>query len=331
MIKKILLIFFLLITIMNFTVLAGFPNNYTLYNNYIDKTTSKVYEIYFPYGNQYLTKDIENISMSLELVNGSLEQDLEILPDQIYDYYLTDELINSNLNLPKSKILDCNLLPKYKSQELQKDRFLKGKQLQPQEKSKTKIAKFAPQANPNSQTSTLKAGITGCIGVSIKTSQKAKAGDIQELVFDQNINRSKDYEENTTPGTSTLAFIIGDNQIRCDPSEGELFVKDRCIPRCEPNQTISLTSGKCEIRRRVCDDREDTINGNCYQKCNNDKTRDKNGVCRDPNYSLNSFVDGGNLDNIIKGSFREYLIFVVTVLVLIGMLYFYTKKNTKLK
>lgn len=324
MIKKILLIFLLIVC--SYTVLAGFPNNYTLHNNYIDSTTAnKIYEVYFPYGNQYLTKDVDNISMSLELLGNGLE----LLPDQLYDYYITDELINSNLNFPKSKILDCNLLPKYKSEELQKDKYLRGRQLQPQEKSKTKISKFTAQSNPNAVSSTLKAGVTGCIGISIKATSSAKAGNISELVFNQNTNQSTGYEENTTPGTSTLAFIVNDNQNRCDLSKGELFVNNQCVPKCEPNQTISLTSGKCEIRRRVCNDREDTINGNCYQKCSNDKTRDKNGICRDPNYSINSLIDVDNLENVIKGSFREYLIFIFVILGLIGTLYFYTKRNNK--
>jgi hypothetical protein len=277
--KVILLLLIILIPIViTTTAFAGYPDSYTLYDKFIDKTSTKSYDVYFPYGNQYLTKELNDIAVELKLNKESLYID----PNNVFDYYFTDDLVNGNLNFPKNKVMDCSLIPKYKDVNTQKDKVLTGNKIPQEIVTKNGIKSYKPQNN--NEKNLLKAGTTGCIGVTVYVLPTAsKAGEVVELVFNPNINYSKSYEEAQRPGIITVAFIITDNEKRCDVNKGELFINDKCRQRCENNQTVNANNGECEFRKRPCNNTfEDDVNGVCLQKCPVGYNREQSGLCKDP-------------------------------------------------
>ncbi len=319
MFKQLLIILCLSTTLLSTLAYAAYPDNYTAYDKYLDVTSPRTYELYFPYGNQIITKDLENISVSLAISKESLELDVA----SVNDYYLTDELVTANPNFPKTKILDCSLVPKYKDDSLQNNKALKGIKVPAQFLTKKGINKFGPQSI--NEASTLKAGTTGCIGMTVKVNSViAKGGDIVEVVFNQNVNFSKSFDEVQRPGLSTIGFIITDNKSKCDNSKGEVFINDKCRPKCEVNQTYSAVSGECEFRKKICANQEETINGNCFQKCQETFVRDNTGICKDSN-------DKSSIDNnpiLAKANLLPYLIFTAFIIVLtIAILLVINRKN----
>jgi hypothetical protein len=305
MFKKVLIFLCLLTTTLGSITFAAYPDNYTPYDKYLDVTSPRTYDVYFPYGNQIITKALENVSVSLGISKESLELDVA----SVNDYFLTDELVAANPNFPKTRILDCSLVPKYRDEGLQKDKALKGIKVPEQFLTKKGITKYGPQSQ--AEVSTLKAGATGCIGMTLKVNSViAKGGDIVEVTFNQNVNFSRSFDEVQRPGTSTISFIITDNKSKCDNSKGEVFINDKCRPKCEINQTYNATSGDCEFRKKICANEEETINGNCFQKCQETFVRDNTGLCKDPN-------DKSSIDNnpaLAKPNLLPYLLFTAFVI-----------------
>jgi hypothetical protein len=322
MFKKVLIFLCLLTTTLGFASNAVYPDLYSPYDKYLDVTSPRTYDIYFPYGNQIITKDLENISAALSISKESIELDIA----SVYDYYLTDELVAGNPNFPKTKILDCSLIPKYRDEGLQKDKALKGIKVPEQFLTKKGITKYGPQSQAD--VSTLKAGATGCLGMTVKVNSViAKGGDIVEVIFNQNVNMSRAFDEVQRPGLSTIAFIITDNKARCDNTKGEVYINDKCRPKCEVNKSYNAVSGDCELRKKICNDQEDTINGNCFQKCLENFTRDNTGVCKDPN-------DKSSIDNnplIAKANLTPYFIFTGIIIVITAFVLFAINRKNRHK
>jgi hypothetical protein len=322
MFKKVLVFLCLLTTTLNIASHAAYPDLYSPYDKYLDVASPRTYDVYFPYGNQIITKDLENISASIAISKESLELDI----NSVNDYFLTDELVTSNPNFPKTKVLDCSLIPKYRDEGLQKDKVLKGIKVPPQFLSKKGISKFGPQSQTD--TSSLKAGATGCIGMTLKVNSViANGGDIVEVTFNQNVNMSRSFDEVQRPGLSTLSFIISDNKSKCDNSKGEVYINDKCRPKCEINQSYNALSGDCELRKKICNDQEDTINGNCFQKCIETFVRDNTGICKDPN-------DKSSIDNnplLAKANLAPYFLFTGLVIVLTSIALFVINRKNRHK
>jgi hypothetical protein len=322
MFKKVLIFLCLFTTTLSIASNAAYPDLYSPYDKYLDVTSPRTYDIYFPYGNQVITKDLSGLSTSVNISKESLELDVT----SVFDYFLTDELVAANPNFPKTKILDCSLVPKYRDEVLQKDKALKGIKVPEQFLTKKGIIKFGPQSQD--ETSTLKAGSTGCIGMTIKVnSVKAKGGDIVEIVFNQNVNMSRSFDEVQRPGLSTIAFIITDNKSKCDNTKGEVYINDKCRPKCEINQSYNAISGDCEFRKKICNDQEDTINGNCFQKCLENFVRDNTGICKDPN-------DKSSIDNnplLSKTNLAPYFVFTGIVIAITTIILFAINRKNRHK
>lgn len=319
MFNKVLILIGLVTIIFGFTANAAYPDSYIPYDKYLDITSPRTYDIYFPYGNQIITKDLDNISVSANVSSDALELDIA----SVKDYYLTDELVAANSNFPKTKILDCSLIPKYKDDGLQKNLALKGIKVQENLLTKSGITKYGPQSQV--EVSGLKAGVTGCIGMTFKVNSViAKGGDIVEVTFNQNVNYSRSFDEVQRPGLSTVSFIITDNKSKCDNAKGEVFIKDKCRPKCEINQTYSATTGDCELRKKICTTEEETINGNCFQKCQETYVRDNTGLCKNP-------LDKTSIDNnpeLAKPNLLPYLLFTAFIIGLtIIILFVINRKN----
>jgi hypothetical protein len=301
---------------------GAFPDSYTLYDQFIDINNNRTYEVFFPYGNQYLGKDINDISISIKS-NGL---GLDIIKDQAYDYYFTQQDVDSNLNFPSNKYLDCSLIPRYKDAVAQKDKQLKGAKIQSEFITPTGIVKYGPQSIPSAPITKLKSNATGCIGLTLKINSP-KAGEIVELTMDSNINMSKDYEETQRPGIKTIAFIFKDDTNRCDAVKGEIFVKGKCSVKCENNQVNNIDTGSCEVRKRICNPLEEDVSGNCYQKCNPEQTRDKtSGICK-ASAEISIQNTPSPFDRI---NFIPYLIFSSLVIIATSIyIILATRKNRK--
>ncbi len=322
MFKKIVALIFTLLIILTHTSYAAMPDTYTVYDQYLNTTTpSKVYDIYLPYGNQFSTKKINDVSISLNISKDSIE----IVKGSFKDYFLTDELIEKNSNFPKTKYLDCSLVPKYSDENLQKGNQIKSKPIPDRFYSNNKLINYGPQSE--SESSTLNEGSTGCIGLSIKLTPLAKAGDVVDIKYIANTNFSKDYEEINRPGVSTLAFIVTDGSPKCDLSKGDIFIKDKCVPRCEDNSVLDYSTASCKVVKRVCYDQEEDINGVCLQRCEPEFFREANGVCKNPR-------EISNADQIIvygRQSFIPYIIFVGFVSLLTIFIIYLLNRKTKKK
>ncbi|MGL4757733.1 MAG: hypothetical protein ACRCXZ_00215 [Patescibacteria group bacterium] len=322
MIKKLLvLLFTILITLSHFSQAAQ-PDSYTQFGEYLDlSSTNKTYDVFFPYGNQYLTKDVENSSVSLTFSKNSLD----VVKDSYTDYYLSEDLINLAESIPRNKFLDCSLVSKYK-ETFFKGRSDFGKRIPTKFISGNNLVNYGPQSE--TEKSTIKQGVTGCIGFSVKLNNSAKSGDLVDLVFNQNINFSSSYEEINRPGISTVSMIITDNNTGCDITKGEVFVNSKCVPRCESNQILDYQSASCIVKIRECFPQEENILGQCLQKCQEGFYRQSNGVCRNP-------IEVSKTDSVTiysKEYFNKYLIYIGPILGLATLLVFAIKKikkNTK--
>lgn len=319
---KSLVLAFLIITLnLGFASKAAFPDSYTLYDQFIDITNNRTYEVFFPYGNQYLGKDINDLSISIKSIGSGLE----VLKDQSYDYYFTQQDVESNLNFPNNKYLDCSLIPRYKDTVAQKDKPLKGNKIQSEFISSIGISKYGPQTQPSVPTTKLKSNSTGCIGLTLKINSP-KAGDIVEITMDSNINMSQDYEETQRPGIKTIAFIFKDNTNRCDITKGEIYIKGKCTVKCENNQVNNIETGACEVRKRICNPSEENVNGNCYQKCNPEQTRDKSSSLCKASADISITNTPSPFDRI---NFIPYLVFSSIVIIITGLYILLASRKAK--
>jgi hypothetical protein len=304
-----------------FTSKAAFPDSYTLYDQFIDITNNRTYEVFFPYGNQYLGKDINDLSINIK----SSGLGLEVIKDQAYDYYFTQQDVESNLNFPSNKYLDCSLIPRYKDTIAQKDKPLKGNKIQSEFVTSTGIVKYGPQTQPSAASTKFKSNSSGCIGLTLKINSP-KAGDIVEFTMDSNLNMSSDYEETQRPGIKIIAFIFKDDTNRCDPTKGEIFIKGKCSQKCENNQVNNLETGACEVRKRVCNPSEENVNGNCYQKCNPEQVRDKSSSLCKASADISITNAPSPFDRI---NFIPYLVFSSIVIVSTGLFILLASRKTK--
>jgi hypothetical protein len=321
MLKKLVVLIFTLIIILTHTSYAAMPDTYTQYEQYLNTTTpNKIYEVFFPYGNQFSTKKIDNVSITLGLSKDSIE----IVKGSLKDYYLTDELISKNPNFPKSKFLDCTLVPKYSDENLQRGNHIKPKPIPERFYSNNKLNSYGPQSD--NESSTFNEAVTGCIGMSIKLTPMAKAGDLIEIKYNANTKFSSSYEEINRPGISTIAFVVTDGSIKCDQSKAEIYINNKCTPRCEENTILDYETSTCKTIKRVCFDQEEDINGLCLQKCEPNFFRETNGVCKNPREIANS----DQLEIYGKKTITPYLTFVgvLVLLSLIGI-YLLNKKTKK--
>lgn len=304
MLKKILiLIFTILITISHFSIAAA-PDSYSLYNEYIDITLKdKTYDIFLPYGNQYLTNPIDNTTVGFELNKDSLE----IVPGSVKDYFITDELLNLDQNLPKNKYLDCSLVAKYRDTVFKSPANF-GIPIPQALYTVKNMNEYGPQSLTT--TSSLTAGNSGCIGFTVKASRVAKSGDLIEIKYNQNKKFSTSFEEINRPGLSTLAIVLTDGKSSCDNTKGEIYINSKCVQKCENNQVLDYETASCTNRERVCFVEEDNVGGQCLQKCIDGFYREANSVCKNPR-------EISNIDQIIiysKNNIQQYWIYVGSVL-----------------
>jgi hypothetical protein len=323
MLKKLVVLIFTLIIILSHTSYAAMPDTYTQYEQYLNTTTpNKVYEVFFPYGNQFSTKKIDNVSITLGLNKDSIE----IVKGSMKDYFLTDELVQKNPNFPKSKFLDCTLVPKFSDENLQRGLHIKPKLISDRFYSNNKLNPYGPQSELDA--STLNEGTTGCIGLSLKLTPLAKAGDIIEVKYNANTKFSSSYEEINRPGISTLAFVVTDGTLKCDVAKGEIYINTKCVPRCEDNTVLDFDTSSCKTIKRPCFDQEEDINGLCLQKCETNFFREANGVCKNPREIANT----DQLEIYGKKTIIPYLIFVSIVsLVTLISIYLLNQKTKKRK
>jgi hypothetical protein len=308
------------------TVKASLPDSYTLAPKTINIKEPRTFEVYIPYGNPNLNKEIKDVSLGLSIKGESLE----IAGEEVYDFYLDDTDLNSNLNFPPNKILDCSLIPKYKDSEIQKNNPLKPKVIPKTLFTKNSILEYGPTSSPQPTTvTTLKPKANGCIGLNLKVSSKAKAGEIVQINVNANLKNSPDYQENERPGITTIDFIMADDQPRCKTSEvleqNETFIRDKCFKPCPSNQINNYETGECEIKIKICSTQEDNVNGSCFLKCSADTTRDPLGTCKKSVNNLNL----GVVEQLSKNTALIYTLGIGIILLLAIATYFIIKKINK--
>jgi hypothetical protein len=319
MIRRIVYLLLLLTLFQGPISYAGLPDIYTQYDKFLDRLSTRTYEVYFPYGSNLIEKEIKNKIINLDITSPGLEIDV----NNVYDYYFTNEIISNNPNFPKDKNLDCTLIGKYKSLDVQKENVLKGVKIEKEFLTKNTIKNYKPQSKE-----ILPPKANGCIGLTIMINPAiAKTSEIIELVFNENYSNSKDYEESIRPGTNTIAFIIGDNEQKCDITKGEVYVVGKCRVTCENNQTFNAKTGDCEYRIRECNEKEDKVNGNCLLKCEDSKIRDASTKCIDP-------TSPQTMDQLIiysKKYYKEYSIItgVILLIAVISIFAIKKKRNNK--
>jgi hypothetical protein len=308
--------------------LASLPDVYTLYNKDIDISDPKPFEVYLPYGNPYLEKEIDNYSLQVSIKG----EGLSITSEEVYDYYLSDDDINKNLTFPRNKVLDCTNIPKYKSVELQKDAVLKPKVIKKEFFTENSIPAYLPYSAPNTQKEgKLPQKANGCIGLILKVNNKAKQGDMVEINLIPNTKQSASFEEGQRPGLVTQAIVFGDSKQapKCDIAKQERFIKGNCVVECKSNEINNFDNGKCEVKTKTCQSFEDNVNGNCRLKCKTNETRDAIGSCTKPQTSFASFVDFYTRNNGLL-----YTILVLSVIIITSsvawFLQFVSKKQNNL-
>jgi hypothetical protein len=316
----------LIVSLLAFTSLASQPDSYTLAPKTINLKDKRTFEVYIPYGNPNLNKEVKDVSLSLSIKG----EGLEIAGEEIYDFYFDENDLNSNLNFPKNKIIDCALIPKYKDTEIQKNNPLKPKVIPKNFFTKSGITEYGPNSSPKALAfATLAPKANGCIGLNLKVSDKAKAGQIVQINVNSNTKNTPDYQENERPGLTTIDFIISDDQQRCKNSDileqNETYIRDNCLKPCPSNQVNNYETGACEVKIKVCSSVEDNVNGSCFLKCPKETQRDQLGTCKKETTGLNL----GIVEQLAKNSWILYLVGVLGILAIGSVIYFVIKKFNK--
>jgi hypothetical protein len=309
------------------TANAALPDIYTINPTPVSTTDKRVFEIYLPYGNPYLNKEIKNSSLSVNFRG----EGLEIAGEEVYDFYFDDKDLASNLNFPRNKILSCEAIPKYKDLEIQKGSPLKPKVIAKTLFTKTGIPEYTGMSAPESKTvGVLPANGHGCIGLNVKINDKVKNGDIFEITLNPNIKQSDDYQENERPGIVTFSFIFSDGVEKCNVQESEKFIRGGCVKPCATNELNNFETGKCEVKVKICNSFEDNVNGNCYKKCKEEEgktiVRDGLGNCKKDEKNNINIVDIYNRNNGIL-----YTGVVLASCAILGFAYLITSRIKKAK
>lgn len=231
--------------------------------------------VYFHYGDPVGKKNINNLSISLELEGNGFEID----PEKVFDLYYVPVSGAERTAIPVCKNT-------YNGTEYQID---------PKLITKNGIENYGPQSaneplEPSGTTiAGLPAGRTGCIKIGLMVKKDAKNGQITTLTFDPDSRNSPAYRENEKPGLQIAKIMIGEEAETCE--EGEEFAIGECRPICENNQGRD-EGGDCVSTEVVCNGNEEKFDGKCLEKCRTGEERDSAGNCQ--------FTDEGESSKLLN-------------------------------
>ncbi len=234
---------------------ASLPNIITEHPYPIDPVRSSPITVYFHYGVPSYGDNIEDATAKVQIKGGGLQ----IVKDSVFDLYY-DERDNTG----RQKIPSCN--DSYDGPEYP---------VPPNLITSTTITHDLQSAKTQGvQPGTLRAHSAGCIRFDVVV-KNAEAGQLAEIIFDQDSKLSQSYDESNRPGKQIIKIRFGEGS---ECSEGQEYILNQCVDKCAKNETRTL-EGECEVLKDTCEGDMELINDKCVKKCGENEERNGYGAC----------------------------------------------------
>jgi hypothetical protein len=263
-------------------VLASRPEIITEYKEAISTTRKKPITLYFHYGQFSQSEEIVNAKIKVTLKG----QGLEIVPSTVWDFYYLPKPDQQKPDIPS-----CNAtFPQNHRHKVSNQRSSSKKiDYGPQTASSKKDA----DSTKDKEASNLKPHHTGCLKFEVRVNNQAKEGGLVEVIFDQDAGQSSSYEESERPGLQIAKFrFAGKN---C--SSSQVFILDRCRPKCKENQSRKIT-GACVRLENACEEDQVLFGKECIDKCKQGKVLNGFGECVLPEDIKNCEENGSCQESI---------------------------------